>query len=347
MEKILIIEDNDDVRENIAEILNLSGFQTVTASNGKDGIMKVRDHKPDLILCDIMMPELDGYGVLKILNSNPFWSTIPFIFLTAKAEKSDWRRGMSLGANDYLTKPFDDADLLESIEIRLRKSKSEKSQDGSNLKSFDNVSITHFNSIMKKLALEHEERQIKKREIIFEAGNNVKNVFFLIKGKVRIYRTNDIGKELTTRIVTHDEAFGFIDAINYKSYTKSAQALDDCTLIYIPTPKFLSLLATDMDFAISLLKLQASYATITENAMLHQAYSSVRKKVANALVQCFEKNDDNMSFIIQRDDLASISGTAKETLIRTLSDFKNEKLIDSDGSEITIKELNGLLKMPQ
>lgn len=121
MKKILVIEDNNDVRENIAEILSLAGYEVESAENGKVGLVKVNQFKPDLILCDVMMPELDGYGVLKILASNPQFATVPFIFLTAKSEKVDLRRGMSLGASDYITKPFDDADLLESIAIRLKK----------------------------------------------------------------------------------------------------------------------------------------------------------------------------------------------------------------------------------
>ncbi|MBK8111933.1 MAG: response regulator [Saprospiraceae bacterium] len=93
MKKILVIEDNTDVRENIAEILGLAGYEVETAENGKVGLVKVNQFKPDLIICDVMMPELDGYGVLKILASNPQFATVPFIFLTAKSEKVDLRKG--------------------------------------------------------------------------------------------------------------------------------------------------------------------------------------------------------------------------------------------------------------
>ena len=115
MQKILIIEDNQDVRENLAEILTLSGYAASTAENGKVGAAKAQEELPDLILCDIMMPELDGYGVLHILSRSAVTADIPFIFLTAKAEKEDFRRGMSLGADDFITKPFDDVALLQTI----------------------------------------------------------------------------------------------------------------------------------------------------------------------------------------------------------------------------------------
>ena len=121
MDKILIIEDNNDVRENLAEILELSGYDVSAAENGKVGVEAALGDVPDLILCDIMMPELDGFGVLRILSKNPKVASVPFIFLTAKAEKEDFRRGMGLGADDYITKPFDDVELLDTIEMRLKK----------------------------------------------------------------------------------------------------------------------------------------------------------------------------------------------------------------------------------
>jgi CheY-like chemotaxis protein len=112
MKKILLIEDNLEMRENTAEILELAGYAVFTAPDGKEGVKTALKELPDLIVCDIMMPELDGYGVLHMLSKNEAAAAIPFIFLTAKAEKEDYRKGMSLGADDYLTKPFDDTELL-------------------------------------------------------------------------------------------------------------------------------------------------------------------------------------------------------------------------------------------
>ena len=113
MKKIVVVEDNLEVRENLAEILSLSGYEVHEAENGKIGVKVIMETKPDLILCDVMMPELDGFGVLKVLNHNPELMHIPFMFLTAKAEKTDFRKGMGLGADDYITKPYDDVELLE------------------------------------------------------------------------------------------------------------------------------------------------------------------------------------------------------------------------------------------
>ena len=121
--KILIVEDNHDVRENLSELLTLSGYDTIVASNGKEGVEAAQAQMPDLILCDIMMPEMDGYTVLRILSKSEPTASIPFLFLTAKTELADVRRGMTLGADDYITKPFDDVELLDTIEFRLKKHK--------------------------------------------------------------------------------------------------------------------------------------------------------------------------------------------------------------------------------
>jgi two-component system, sensor histidine kinase and response regulator len=121
MTTILAIEDETKIRENIQEILELEGFDVLTAENGRIGVQLAQDHHPDLIICDVMMPELDGYDVLVALRQDPSTVKIPFIFLSAKATKADFRKGMSLGADDYLTKPFTPSELREAIEIRLEK----------------------------------------------------------------------------------------------------------------------------------------------------------------------------------------------------------------------------------
>jgi DNA-binding NarL/FixJ family response regulator len=119
MKKILIIEDEPEMRRNLLTILKLEKFFAIGAENGRAGVELAKKEKPDLILCDVMMPELDGYGVLQALRDDPATVTIPFIFLTAKGEKRDVRSGMNLGADDYLTKPVAKADLLGAIQARL------------------------------------------------------------------------------------------------------------------------------------------------------------------------------------------------------------------------------------
>ena len=122
MKKILVIEDEPEMRWNVAALLRFHNYEPVAAENGRAGVEAARREKPDLILCDVMMPEMDGYGVLQALQTDPSLARIPFIFLTAKGEKDDLRSGMNLGADDYLTKPVANADLVRAIATRLRRS---------------------------------------------------------------------------------------------------------------------------------------------------------------------------------------------------------------------------------
>src|ERR1700741_732731 len=143
MKKILLIEDNKDIRENTAEILKLAQYDVITARNGKEGVEMAQKEKPDLIICDIMMPVLDGHGALHLLSKNEETSGIPFIFLTAKAERSDFRKGMEMGADDYLTKPFDDVEVLQAVESRLKRSDMLRAEFSKNMeglnKFFDEI----------------------------------------------------------------------------------------------------------------------------------------------------------------------------------------------------------------
>ncbi len=129
MNKILVIEDEPEMRRNLATILQLEHYRPLTAENGRIGLQLASKERPDLILCDVMMPELDGYGVLQALRQDPALALIPFIFLTAKGEKQDLRSGMNLGADDYLTKPVAKADLLRAIAARLRRSEQQAQRE--------------------------------------------------------------------------------------------------------------------------------------------------------------------------------------------------------------------------
>jgi DNA-binding NarL/FixJ family response regulator len=129
MKKILVIEDEPEMRRNIATLLRYHDYKPIEAENGSKGVELARREKPDLILCDVMMPELDGHGVLQALQKEAELALIPFIFLTAKGEKDDLRNGMDLGADDYLTKPVANAELVRAIEARLRRSQQQANRE--------------------------------------------------------------------------------------------------------------------------------------------------------------------------------------------------------------------------
>src|SRR5829696_518410 len=121
MKKILVVEDAQSLRKDVLEMLGFEGYQGIGAENGLIGVQHAREYLPDLIICDIMMPEMDGYGVLETLRKDPRTQSIPFIFLTARTERVDMRTGMDLGADDFLTKPFHAAELLSTVKARLER----------------------------------------------------------------------------------------------------------------------------------------------------------------------------------------------------------------------------------
>jgi signal transduction histidine kinase len=150
MTSILIIDDNKHIRTQINLVLKLEGYTTHMASNGVEGVELARSVKPGLVICDIMMPEMDGYGVLNALRSNPATADVPFLFLSAKAEKHDIRQGMNLGADDYLWKPFSTEDLIKAIQARLDRHETTRRLLSEKLSPLDGISITRdkFLSLM-------------------------------------------------------------------------------------------------------------------------------------------------------------------------------------------------------
>lgn len=333
--KILIIEDNEDIRENLAEILELAGYESYTAENGKVGVEQADKVLPDLILCDVMMPVLDGFGVLNILHKKPQTADIPFIFLTAKAEKADFRYGMNLGADDYITKPFETNELLQVIEIRLAKSeKIKKAFDNSkDINSF--INEAKGSEALRHLAEERETRPFTKKAAIYTEGSVPRHLYFIEKGKVKLYKTNDDGKELILNIVGEREFFGHITLLRGDNYNESAAALEDCELTLVPKDDFFALLNSNRDVSAKFIKMLAGNIISQEDQLLHLAYNSVRKRVADALTLLHERYG-NTPISMLREDLAALAGTAKETVIRTLTDFREEKMIEVEDGKITI-----------
>ncbi|NND05598.1 MAG: response regulator [Saprospiraceae bacterium] len=341
MAHILVIEDHEDVRENVAEILSLAGYEVTTAADGKIGVEKALANPPDLILCDVMMPELDGFGVLRILSKNPACMDIPFIFLTAKTEQTDFRKGMGLGADDYITKPFDDVELLDAIEVRLRKVKKlRKSFDGTpeGIQKF--YSEAKANQALKKLSENREVLTLNKKTKVFEQGQQAHWLYFITKGKIKCYKTNEYGKELITHIYQKGDFFGFIPLIENSAYQETAAVIEDAKVQLIPKDDFNLLLYSTKDFSIQFIKMLANQVNEVEQNLINLAYDSVRQKVAKSLLSLFDKYEigGKAKFSILREDLAAIAGTAKETVIRTLSDFKDEKLIAIVENDIIIED---------
>jgi CRP-like cAMP-binding protein/CheY-like chemotaxis protein len=336
MHKILVIEDADFVRENLSEILSLNGYEVIEAANGKIGVEKALAHIPDLIICDVMMPELDGYGVLQILGNNQKTADIPFLYLTAKAEKDDFRRGMSLGADDYISKPFDAAQLLQTIERRLKKSERLRQASAPNAKFEGFVNEAAALELLNNLSLNRELRHYQKKDLIFEEGKYPKFLYYLEKGAIKLFKTNEDGREFIVRIVAPGEFLGYLPIIKNDTYSESAVILEPSDIRLIPIDDFLKLVFGNKDVNARFIKLLANHISEQEQMLLNLAYNSVRKRVATALIALQEQGKSDIHLL--RDDLAAVVGTAKETLVRTLSDFKSEGMIDiKDGQVIILK----------
>lgn len=349
MKKILVIEDSIDILENTAEILELSNYKVFTAPNGKMGIEMALAHKPDLILCDIMMPELDGYGVLHIVQKNPDLQNIPFIFLTAKTGQADMRKGMSLGADDYITKPFDATELLDAIEGRLKKNELLKQSISAGIKGMDElITMIGGEKVMEEFVNGRQIDRYKKKQRIYSEGNHPIRLYYVQKGMVKIYKTNNYGKELIVKIVGENEFFGYTELLLNSVYKVNADALEDSEIAAIPRNEFDELMNSNHEVMRKFVKLLASNVTEKEEQLLHMSYDSLRKKVAEALLAVQKmSNNKNGNFTIQlsRENLAAVAGTATESLIRTLTEFKSEKLIDIQEGKIAILNISRLESM--
>lgn len=327
MKKILLIEDNRLIRENTAEILELANYTVMVADNGKSGVEIALRENPDLIICDIMMPVLDGYGVLHLLHKNPSLHQVPFIFLTAKAERSDMRKAMDLGADDYLTKPFEATELLNAVASRLKKAELVKASDSTGLEGMEHlIQISKGANTLEGLVSDRDTIQFRKKNTIYLEGTRPSRLYFVQKGKVKAYKTSEDGKEFIVGLYNEGDFFGHVALLEGGNHKETTAALEDVELALIPRRDFEELMASNKEIARKFIALLAKNITDMEDQLVRIAYYSLRKKVAHALLTLHHKYKDDIK--ISRENLATLAGTATESLIRTLSDFKSEQLID-------------------
>jgi DNA-binding response OmpR family regulator len=333
MIKILIIEDNQDVRENTAEILELANYEVYTAEDGEKGVAMAKLIQPDIIICDIMMPELNGYDVLLHLNKDKKTAGIPFIFLTAKTERTDVRKGMNLGADDYLTKPFEESELLDAVASRIKKYsflKKEFSKDIEGVNQF-------FNEVSKNASMESlsENRSVvhfNKKDILFMEGDAAHTLYFIQKGSIKTHKTTESGKSLVTGLFGPGQFVGQLSLLaNSGIYGDTATVLEQAAVFDIPKSDFTTLLFKDKLISNKFIKMISNDLIDLQEQLADMAFSSVRQRLAKVLMD-LSKNDvlnntKNKGINISREDLASLIGTATETAIRMLTNFKEEKLL--------------------
>ena len=326
---ILVIDDNKDIRENTAEILDLAGYKTFVAENGKKGVEIALKERPSLIVCDIMMPELDGYGVLHLVRKNPEIELTPFIFLTAKADRSDFRKGMEMGADDFITKPFEEIELLNAIEIRLKKSAISNRNyepDFRGLSQF--LHDVKDTSLVRHLSEKYDIENYVRKQSLYQENKKPRFLFYLVKGKVKCFKTNPDGKEYITNWYKEGDFIGYSALLENSIYDESAIIIEEAEILAIPKDDFLHMVFNDLSISSKFIHIIAKNVKEMETRLLSLAYSSLRKRIATALTEIVEKlnpQNNSIPLEISREEIAQYVGTATESLIRTLSDFKDEK----------------------
>ncbi len=346
MKKVLLIEDDAILRENTAELLELSDYDVITAPNGKSGIQKARKEVPDIVVCDIMMPEIDGYGVLEALSKNDTTKSIPFIYLSAKTERQDVRKGMDLGADDYITKPFSEQELLSAIESRLAKVAllTEARESAKDIEETNENELRSLNDLKNFFDDEGEELNFIEGELIYNEGRSSNYVYLISKGAVKCYKLDEQGKELTTALFNDDDFFGYSSFTENTPYEDSAMAIKNTTVMCISKNKLREVLKNNHKVTLALIQLLTDDLSVIKEQLLEMAYSSVNKKTATTILKFAEKLNKKPEepIRISRTDLASVAGIATETLIRSLSNFKKQGLIETEGRNIKIVDLQKL-----
>jgi CRP-like cAMP-binding protein len=267
--------------------------------------------------------------VLQIFNQNAQLAGVPFIFLTAKTERTDLRRGMELGADDYLTKPFDKAELLSAITGRLNrfqhlKPEYDLQQNGLNEFLDDARTVGNLSS----LSADRKAHTVRKKQDVYLEGDEPTRVYFVKAGRVKTVKTTDGGKELITGFYGPGEFFGYLPLLQHTAHADSAVAVDDAELVYIPKDDFAQLLLRNPEVGQQFIRLLAGRVSEREQQLLGMAYSSIRRRVADTLLHLHAQAGPDGHIHFTRDDLAAMVGTAPESLIRTLSEFRADGLVE-------------------
>lgn len=349
MKKILLIEDDIILRENTAELLELSDYNVITAPNGKVGLELAKSSLPNIIVCDIMMPELDGYGVLEGLSKSEETKHIPFIFLSAKTERKDVRKGMDLGADDYITKPFEEDELISAIESRLAKAailkdRAEVLEKENGTTNTTDDELRTLNDLKNFFDDNGKEITQDAGSIVYEEGQHSNHIYLISKGLVKCHKLDENGKDLTTALFKEDDLFGYTSFTQNIPYQETATAIQDTKLVALSKNQLTDVLNSNHTVTLELIQLLTDDLMGVKDQLLQMAYSSVKKRTASTILKFAEKLNRNTedAIRISRSDLASVAGIALESLIRTLSSFKDAGLIEIEGRNIRILDLNKL-----
>jgi CRP-like cAMP-binding protein/CheY-like chemotaxis protein len=347
MKKILIIESDKTESAKISKLLVLANYAVVVTENATDGVKKARTENPDLIICGIILTDLDGYDVLRILKKSLKTRDIPFIFFTEKSDNTHLRKAMNLGADDFIAKPLEDSDLFAAIEMCLKRSANlNKRIEDAKMPLPPEATSSKGIQELTNLPKNKKEKKFVKNEEIYRENDYAEYVYFIISGKVKFEKTDTHGKHMIIRILLEGEFFGYTPILLKHTYESTAIALDDTCLSIIPKNDCLELLERNSEVSSKFIKTLSTSLVERETKLLQLAYSPIVERVATALLNCVnncEQNEVEMPRVdTSREDLASIVGTAKESVTRELSQLRKDGIIEIKGHDVFILDSDRL-----
>lgn len=343
MKKILIIEDDAEFLKNTIEILQLSSYEVAGCKDGRSGIRKAGEWNPDLIICDIMIPNLDGFGVLQAIRNSEVLRSVLFIFMTGRPDQDFYRKGMELGADDFLTKPFSGTELIRAVETRFKR------QEHLN-PSERNVSVKatseDFYTIQQNFINRFPEVPVRKGSPLFEAGQTPRFICFLRTGLIRRIKTDYAGKELTTTLHIAGDFIGVAEFLNGSVYQESAVALADSYINLISVSEFAVAIKEQPGLTGHILNQFAFHAGINQELLMNLAWQDMRGKVAFALVRLHsiaqEMGLPDQAIKQSRQVIASLAGVAKESAIRVIIEFIEDGFMESGPDGFIIRDIKKL-----
>lgn len=366
MATVLVIEDNQAIRKNIVEILEMAGYNVIEAADGKQGIRFAETRHPDLIVCDLSLPILDGFVVLQMLNKDDKPCKVPFIFLTSRSGRAEIRKGMDMGADDYITKPFNPTELLRAIECQLRKATQVKlpppAVEGNaaecQLRKAAQVKLPPpaaeghaainedpFHDLIK----DRNIKTVKNKQVIYKEGNHPACLYFILKGLVKTFRTDEYGKEFISGLYKEGEFLGYLPILEKTGYRDTAEAIGQAALAIIPVEDFEELASVNKYARERLIRMLTQSIQEKEIQLLRFAYDSLRKRAADTLLMVLNKyntaGDTSVGIKLSRGNLAALAGVARESFARTLADFKEENLIDIRKGVIYLLDMEKLYNL--
>lgn len=341
MYKILLIVNDPKIRAFSCEILELASYQVIQASDGKNGVEQAMAEHPDVIVTELAMPGLDGFGVLHLLHNKPWFANALFIVLCSVLDKKQFRKAMEMGADDVIVKPFEGAELLSCIETRIRKQllRQQLSASPDSVKP----SLGTENELLSYLIQDRNIDRYNKKQLVIREGDRPTKVFYMLSGKARSFKTHPDGKDLVIDLYGPGDYIGFADLLSGANYSETVETLDYTELAIIPRKDFEEVINSSAVASQKFIEKLVQRSSHLQNRLLWLAYHSLRQKVAAAILHLKEKYSCTphgyFEINLNRAAFASIAGTATESSIRTLGEFKAEHLIELE-ADGTIRLLN-------